>query len=289
MRSAVRILRTALRYDKPFLHMQTINRFLQNAQMAILPGVNVYPHRLVFIAAMPKSGSTWLENLVGSIPGYRRLAYYDPKGLLTQHILDPALLEHVPARGNFFIKTHVEARPEGVDALRRHNVPTVVLVRDLRDQCVSRFYHVLNLPSHRHHDLYANGERAESFTHCVNVCVNDYADWIRGWVKVTRDDDRFALVRYEDMRENIKAQFLRVIERFDIEIADDKIDRIIEEVAAKSKLGSDLETRLKQGNTLRSGRVGDWRSHFSPADVKLFKEKANDTLVWLGYEKDDKW
>lgn len=289
MRPIVRILRTALRYDKPFLHMQTFNRFLQNIQMAILPGVTVYPHRLVFIAAMPKSGSTWLENLVGAIPGYRRLACYDPKGLLYQHILDPALLDHIPARGNFFIKTHVEARPEGVAALRLHNVPTVVLVRDLRDQCVSRFHDILNRPSHRHHDLYANGDRTEAFTHCVNICVTDYANWIRGWTQVMRDDDRFALVRYEDMRENIKAQFMRVLKRFDIAIADDKIDRIIEKVAVKANQGSGLETRLKRGNTLRSGRVGDWRSHFSPADAKLFKEKANDTLVSLGYEKDDTW
>lgn len=269
--------------------VRALRRVIQNAKMAILPGVNVYPHRLVFVAAMPKSGSTWLESLMGAIPGYRRLEPYDPRRLLYQHILDPALLEHLPARGNFFIKTHVKARTEGVEALRRHNVPTAVLVRDLRDQCVSRYYHVLNSPTHRHNDFYVNGDKAEAFTHCVGICVTEYANWIRDWVKVARDDERFLLMRYEDMRENIKAQFLRALNRFDIALDDDRIDRIIEEVAIKSKRGSDLETRLKQGNSLRSGRVGDWRDHFSPGDVKVFKEKANDTLVMLGYEKDDSW
>lgn len=266
-----------------------MRRAIQNAQMAILPGVDVYPHRLVFVAAMPKSGSTWLENLIGAIPGYRKLVPYDPEGLLYQHILDPALLENLPSHGNFFIKTHVEARPEGVEALRRHNVPTAVLMRDLRDQCVSRFYHVLNLPSHRHYDFYVKGDKSEAFTHCVEVCVTDYANWIRGWIKVMREDDRYLLLRYEDMHKDIKAQFLRTLKHFDIELADDKVDMIIEQVAAKSKSGSNLKTRLKQGNSLRSGRVGDWRSHFSPGDVKIFKEKANDTLVMLGYEKDDSW
>lgn len=262
---------------------------LQHAQMHLAPGANVYPHRLVFIAGLPKSGTTWLENLVGAIPGYRRLVCYDPRNLLAEHILDPVLLDYVPTRGNFFTKTHVEARPESVEALRRHNVPTVVMVRDPRDQCVSRFYHVLSEPSHRHYDLYKHGERSAAFSHCVDICVTEYAAWLRGWLQVIRSDGRFMLLRYEDMRADVKEQFLRVLRHFDIALTGREVDAVIERVSAWAGQGSSLKQRLKQGNTLRAGRIGDWRSHFSSSDVERFKAMANDVLLSLGYEKDDAW
>jgi hypothetical protein len=147
--------------------------FLQRSQMRIFPVVTIYPHRFVFIAGLPKSGTTWLENLVGAIPAYRRLVCYDPDNRLSEHVLDPVVLDVLPVRGNFFTKTHMEARPEGVEALRKNRVPTVVMVRDLRDQCVSRFYHVINQPSHRHHEFYLNGEHAEAFSHCVGITIDE--------------------------------------------------------------------------------------------------------------------
>lgn len=288
--ASIRFLRALLQRAGLFPHARHLKVLMQHAQVRFLPGADAHPHRLVFIAGLPKSGTTWLENLVGAIPAYRRLACYDPRNLLYEHVLDPALLEHVPSRGNFFIKTHVEARPEAVEALRRHGVPTVVMVRDLRDQCVSRFYHVLSNPSHRHHGFYMTGDKSAAFSHCVDICVTEYADWIRGWLQVIGSDSRFMLVRYEDMRASVKTEFLRVLKHFDITLTGEEIDTIIETVAARAKKGMSLDARLRQGNnTLRAGRVGDWRNHFTVSDVVRFKTAANDILLSLGYEKDDLW
>ena len=253
--------------------------------------MTVYPHRLVFVAGLPKSGTTWLQNLMLAVPAYRRLACYDPRNLLFEHVLDPALVEHLPVQGNFFIKTHVEARPEGVEALCRFGVPTVIMVRDLRDQCVSRFYHVLNDPAHRHHNYYKNGERAEVFSHCLDIAVHEYAGWIRGWLaELRKNSSLFMLVRYEDLRMDVKGQFSRALEHFDIALAEEQIDAIIAGVSAQARQGADLASRLKSGkSTLRAGRVGDWRKHFSKSDVEYFKSVANDVLVSLGYEHDDQW
>lgn len=285
----VDVLKGLLQHAGLLPHARYLKMLLQHAQMHFLPRANVYPHRLVFIAGLPKSGTTWLENLVGAIPGYRRLVCYDPKSLLIEHILDPVLLDYVPARGNFFIKTHVEARPEGVEALRRHKVPTVVMVRDLRDQCVSRFYHVLDEPSHRHYEFYKHGDRSAAFAHCVDECITYYANWIRDWLRVIDSDSHFLLVRYEDMRADVKGQFLRVLKHFDIALTNGEVDTIIEEVSRWARQGASLGERLKEGSTLRAGRIGDWRTHFSIPDVGRFKAMANDVLVSLGYEKDDAW
>jgi hypothetical protein len=45
----------------------------------------------------------------------------------------------------------------------------------------------------------------------------------------------------------------------------------------------------KKSGTFRKGQPGNWREHFTPANKALFKEKAGDLLLRLGYEKDNDW
>jgi hypothetical protein len=172
----------------------------------------------------------------------------------------------------------LEARPEGVEALRRNRVPTVILVRDLRDQCVSRFYHVINQPSHRHHEFYLNGERSEAFSHCVGITIDEYSAWIRDWLRLIQTDGSlFLVVRYKDIRVDPKGQFLRVLKHFDIDLSDKIVNDIIESVSVRANRDSDLSKRLKKGkNTLHAGCIGDWRSHFYSSDIDRFKEVDTD-------------
>jgi hypothetical protein len=43
------------------------------------------------------------------------------------------------------------------------------------------------------------------------------------------------------------------------------------------------------GHTFRIGKIGSWRSVFSPRITSLFKEHANHLLLELGYETDPDW
>jgi len=50
--------------------------------------------------------------------------------------------------------------------------------------------------------------------------------------------------------------------------------------------------RIKEENPhalFRKGEVGDWVRYFTDDVKKWFKEQANDTLVEVGYEKDERW
>jgi hypothetical protein len=40
---------------------------------------------------------------------------------------------------------------------------------------------------------------------------------------------------------------------------------------------------------VRSGQPGEWRSHFAPDHIALFKELTGDLVVRLGYEDDPDW
>lgn len=257
-----------------------------------LPGVEMhYPHRFVFIAGLPKSGTTWMENLIESIPGYKRLAPFDPELKLSEHILDPLLLEKIPPKGNFFLKTHIEARPEGVEALKLYRVPTLIMVRDLRDQCVSRYFHVLNQPSHRHHEFYKSNSQEIAFNHCLQITVSEYAEWIRGWLSVLKEKrNLFKLIRYEDLRKDVASCFKEVLVHFDINIVDATTEKIIEDVTNKARKSRDLKKGIRDGtNTFRSGKIGEWRDFFTVEDKSYFKAHANDVLIKCGYESDDSW
>jgi hypothetical protein len=41
--------------------------------------------------------------------------------------------------------------------------------------------------------------------------------------------------------------------------------------------------------TFRSGKTGEWETHFTPRHRELFKDVAGDLLIQLGYEKDHDW
>lgn len=270
--------------------LRGLHSALQRMEMKWLSVPTVYPHRLVFIAGLPKAGTTWLETLMMSVPDCQKLAWYDPKGLLDEHVLDPALFEKLPVKGNFFIKTHVGATAEGVEALQKYAVPTVVMVRDLRDQCVSHYYHLINDSTHPIHNKYKGEHRSKVFSYCVEMAATEYAEWCRNWLREINNNEKLLLlIRYEDLHADTKGTFQRVLKHFEMDLANERVDDIIREVSIRSQAGLSLAKQLARGKTLRAGRIGDWREYFSEADVEHLKKSANDVLLALGYEQNEYW
>ena len=55
----------------------------------------------------------------------------------------------------------------------------------------------------------------------------------------------------------------------------------------KAQIGND-EKELRRNN-MRKGIAGDWKNHFSDDHKSAFKDRYGDTLIMLGYEKDNTW
>lgn len=94
-------------------------------------------------------------------------------------------------------------------------------------------------------------------------------------------------IRYEDIIQDEVPVFRAMFQHF--EFRDSAIER-----ALKISRKYSFETLKSKGGAgknshLRSGRVSEWREHFEPAHVALFKELYPGALARLGYETGDDW
>ncbi|MEW6113609.1 MAG: sulfotransferase domain-containing protein [Thermodesulfobacteriota bacterium] len=261
-------------------------RALHDSYMAHL---HKWPHKVIFIAGMPKSGTTWLEQLLGEIPAYRVREVHDPCGCVINHDVCDAVFAGLPWNLYSVVKLHTRYTTENLQVIDKFNLHTIVMFRDLRDQCISRYYHVLNEAAHRHHKYYVSSPQLEGISHCIEVVLEHYVPWIRDWLPIiAAHPDRFMEVRYETLRADPRSVLADVLAFYGINEPMESIDAMI--AGVKKKTTFNLRKNLNRGSgTARKGVIGDWRNHFTPEHVKRFKEGCGEFLIQLGYEKDLNW
>lgn len=255
-------------------------------------GVYHYDYPVIFIAGLPKSGTTWLETQLVRVPGYNLRPTYDPRGVARDHDVSDENFDWLPRRSYSLLKLHTRYSDENYRVICRHVTKFAVTIRDLRDMCVSNYFHVLSEPAHPNHALYTKLSREDGLMHRINVTGEEYVPWVRDWLTCARSNpERIFLLKYEDLNSDPYRAFQAVFEFFHLPI--DK--RLLSELE-RSKLANekDLREELRSGglrtrSTARKGIVGDWRNHFTDAHKARFKQLAGDLLIEAGYERDLNW
>ena len=115
-----------------------------------------FERHLLFIAGLPKSGTTWLEQLFNYTPGLvqlnksrlRKYPSIQSLNLKHSHYIHPEMLSCAPKNLLSFLKLHLDPHPENLNILEESGLKTVVLIRDIRDKLISRYYHVMNDQNH---------------------------------------------------------------------------------------------------------------------------------------------
>lgn len=248
-----------------------------------------WPHPVLFIAGLPKSGTTWLAQLLGEIPGYRIRQPSDPDECVVRHDICEATFAALPWHRYSVVKFHTRFTEANLAVIEKFNMRTIVMHRDLRDQCVSRYFHVLCDPAHRHHQYYRTLSQEDGLSHCIEVTIEEYMPWVQGWRPcLAAHPDRFHEVRYEDLRANPEKVLVRVLSFYGIKLSGEHVSDLVARVAARTTF--DLEKNLSLGTgTARKGIVGDWPRYFTEAHVRRFKEACGEFLVELGYERNTMW
>ena len=227
----------------------------------------------IFIAGYPKSGNTWMQNLVAGLL-YGMDMELVPDGLIQEIVPDVHTAKFYRRYGTpTFFKTHHLPRPQ----YRR----VVHLVRDGRDAMVSYY----------HFRAAIEGQQP-NFTHMISTGEGlfpcKWHEHTAAWL-ANPYDAKLMTLTYEALKEDTLAELRRLCD-----FAEWERDRqLLENVARTCAFDAmrEKEKRMGWANSIwpkdkyfvRRGTVGSFKDEM-PADAMVaFMKEAGPTLLRMGY------
>lgn len=177
------------------MHGSYLFKSLYNAEAAL---VSYFPRvrrlrynegKYVVLAAMPKSGSTFLSNAMALLLGYRHSYFAFAYHNVEQELYLPRLLDAF-GEGTV-VQQHFKANEPNLQLLREFDIKPVVLVRDLYDIVVSVRDHLLNERMDNLPSLYLTAAfRQFDAQKQLDFVITFYAPWLVSfyvsWVEAQR-------------------------------------------------------------------------------------------------------
>ncbi len=253
----------------------------------------------ICIAGLPKSGTTLIEEILRfnnyldlnhtSIRRSPRFGISEPENELPW-----SLFKYCRISDYVFVKTHIRASCRNLDIISSGKVELIVMIRDLRDMMISRYFHIVNSPRHRqHHSLVGLTQEEGLFRSMTDsldgiVPLEYFAGWIEGWLDSAPD----RIIRHEQFLADVE-NYIRVITT---RLAVKK--SISENVQHIQEHNNNLKSRTlrqnlglwgRQRSTFRNTGPRGWKNILSPSLKKVFKQKAQSCLTRSGYETDANW
>jgi hypothetical protein len=254
-----------------------------------------YPCHILFVAGLPKSGTTWVENFISHIPGYIPRRFKASEGVIENHDISDEVFKNFPKRRYTCLKTHTRFTPENKEVLDKwiDSGKVLVMWRDPRDMIISRYYHVKNEQEHRHCGLYNSSSKEEGLSHSIDIFAGEYYYWIKDWKEeMEKYPESYFLIKYEELKENPELKFKKLMDFWDIPMDEEQLKEILLAIKpSKKKLSDGLSNNISVGNmsTFRSGKTGSWKDEFSDKNIQEFKEKLGAFLIDIGYEQNLNW
>ena len=261
-----------------------------------------YKYNHIFIAGMTMSSTTRVKNMCGFIPGYFTRYMPMPHDIsVNQNICDSAF-KFSPSWSYSLFKTHLNPYRENIEVIKKNNVKKIIVTyRDLRDVVLARYYRLLKFPKKKNepHYLptekqYQNISKEEGINHCIEVICNFVPNWIFQWFEISKKEkDLVLFCRFEDLVSQPKEEFKKILNFYEIDLKEKKIDEIIEITKGKKNMTDNINEHkylpYAYASNFRSGKVGGWREEFTEKNIRKFKDLSGDILIKLNYEKDNNW
>lgn len=248
-----------------------------------------YPHPILFIAGLPKSGTTWLERMVAAYPGYHRILIPEA----TAHELAHGDSHAYELPGDLFsrfedvlavMKMHVHGSPDNAALLTGAGVPYVVLYRDLRDVAISYFFYVRQTPWHADFRRFASLDLTQGLRRFAEYPLPEYVDWIRSWRR-NLDKHMGLMLRYEDLLQNTRERFAEVASHFRLDDSAETIDSIVAANSFAAMSGGRGRGEEDPQSFVRKGVSGEWRERFPPDVLEEYRAIIGDLAAELGYDE----
>jgi len=226
----------------------------------------------VFIVGYPKSGNTWMQNIVAGLMF----------GIDTTYLPDRLTQELVPPVAN----RKIFKRFLDFTCFKSHELPqknykrVILLVRDGRDV----------MPSYKA----MNDKMGKSWT--LDQMINEglglypckWVDFYKQWTENPYGSEIMVL-KYENLRSNTFETLEEICAFLKIEREAELLNRIIEgnsfdKMRAKAEsFGFDNRAWNKGAAFFRKGEVGSYESDFNAKTLKTFEEEAYPMLKYFEY------
>lgn len=231
---------------------------------------------LYIVNEYPKSGGTWLSQMLGAALGV------------------PFPRHRFPALRSCVMQGHY------LDGWGMRNV--VVVWRDGRDVMVSFYYFCLFALPKGNAELVAEVRRDLPFQDYDDVERNlpafieyaftrhrhpafSWSQFVRRWL----DAPGVVQTRYESLREDPEAELRRVVAALARrELSPARAKEIVRAFSFERQSGRKAGVEDRH-SFFRKGLVGDWKNHFGKEARTVFDHYAGAELIALGYEHDRSW
>lgn len=230
----------------------------------------------IIVAEYPKSGGSWLCNLLGELLQIPARDIYVDANNPAPHILTHPWYN----KGNDFGLTSscvIKSHEKFGSQLHDFEHLTVHLVRDGRDVTVSKYYF--------EKDFNVLNGFCEKFDIPFNVFLTEtaleWAEYICSW-----HDKQQVLCTYEEMINNPVPTLQKLGHELGFSFQQKDIVSALE-MHSKENMRASL--KMFKGDFVRKGIVGDWINMFDSTSKYIFKKHAGNLLIELGYEKDFNW
>lgn len=246
--------------------------------------------------AMPKSGSHLIIQVLQGLtsigpfvnPGYPPVNRAEDNSKLSDSEILENILRMLPGDIGY---GYIGACEPFLSTLTQPGRATVFVYRDPRDMIVSHIFYATEMHTghwmHRYYteELHTMEERINAAINGVDVPGSELTPIHRryegylGWL----EQPGVLCLRFEDLILNRQASLECLLDYLKM--------RGYRPETPRPQVVSALETAItpKKSGTFRKGKPGNWREHFTAANVALFKEKTGDLLLRLGYETGNDW
>jgi sulfotransferase 6B1 len=250
----------------------------------------------VFGNAMPKSGSHLINQVLHGLTRIGPFVYpgFPPVNRTEENkkLSDDAILQNINRmRPGDIGYGYINANEPFLSALTVPGRATIFVYRDPRDMIISHIFYATQMhEDHWMHQYYT--ETLHTMEERINAAIEGVQEAGSELTPVRRRYEGYLgwltlpevlSLRFEDLILEREIAFNRLLDYLEQRGYQPRADR----AQAVAALGQAIVP--KKSGTFRKGKPGNWQEYFTEANKALFKEKAGDLLIQLGYERTTDW
>jgi hypothetical protein len=252
-----------------------------------------YPQKILFIAGLPKSGTTWLKKMLTRYPGYHELML--PDAVLfemtyqgSHHYQLPDSIFPRMKKKLIVLKMHLPGSSHNRLLLEQANIKHIILYRDLRDVAVSYHFYVSNTPWHPEHPIYKRMNIQDGLYYFAETLLSPYEKWIRDWY-TNRHPALSKMCTYEQLQRDTRVVMTSIADHFELDCSEQVINSIVDSTSFERMTQGRSRGNEDRTSFFRKGEPGDWENHFTEDLKRVYKNQIGQFLVDFGIEKDLSW